>query len=102
MVVEKRAKRPQPRGQRAKTHSSELGLKSFTAAQDTFVGIELMPVIKKRQLVVAARDEGLTAAEQVSALAASSSHRLGLVAQNLRHSQPEPQLPAPPVDVASR
>ncbi len=38
--------------------------------QDTLVGIELMHIIKKRQVVVEEGDEGLTAAEQFSALAA--------------------------------
>jgi len=47
-----------------------LGFKSFEAAQDTLVGIELMHMIKKRQLVVEEGDEGLTAAEQFYALAA--------------------------------
>jgi putative transposase len=44
-----------------------LGFKSFEAAQDTLVGIELMHMIKKRQME---GDEGLTAAEQFYALAA--------------------------------
>jgi len=48
-----------------------LGCKSFVAAQDTLVGIELMHMIKKRQMVVEARDEGRTAAELCYALAAS-------------------------------
>ena len=47
-----------------------LGFKSFDAAQDTLVGIELMHMIKKRQLVVEEGDEGLTAAEQFYSLAA--------------------------------
>jgi len=47
-----------------------LGFKAFTAAQDTFVGIELMHMIKKRQMVVEAGDEGRTAAELFYALAA--------------------------------
>ena len=47
-----------------------LGFKSFAAAQDTLVGIELMHMIKKKQLMVEAGDEGLTAAEQFYALAA--------------------------------
>jgi putative transposase len=47
-----------------------LGFKSFEAAQDTLVGIELMHMIKKKQLIVGAGDEGLTAAEQFYALAA--------------------------------
>jgi putative transposase len=47
-----------------------LGLKSFAAAQCTLAGVELMHMIKKRQLVVEEGDEGLTAAEQFYALAA--------------------------------
>ena len=47
-----------------------LGFKSFDAAQGTLVGIELMHMIKKRQLVVEAGDEGLTAAELFYSLAA--------------------------------
>jgi putative transposase len=47
-----------------------LGFKSFEAAQDTLVGIELMHMIKQRQLVVEEGDEGLTAAELFYSLAA--------------------------------
>src|SRR2546430_12071806 len=47
-----------------------LGFKSFEAAQDTLVGIELMHMIKKWQLVVEEGDEGLTAAELFYSLAA--------------------------------
>jgi putative transposase len=47
-----------------------LGFKSFYAAQSTLVGIELMHMLKKKQLLVEAGDEGLTAAEQFYALAA--------------------------------
>src|SRR5215831_16140596 len=47
-----------------------LGFKSFEAAQDTLVGIELMHMIKKKQLMVEAGDEGLTAAELFYSLAA--------------------------------
>jgi transposase-like protein len=47
-----------------------LGFKSFEAAQDTLVGIELMHMIKKKQLRVGAGDEGLTAAELFYSLAA--------------------------------
>jgi putative transposase len=47
-----------------------LGFKAFTAAQSTLTGIELMHMIKKRQLVVQEGNEGLTAAEQFYALAA--------------------------------
>jgi putative transposase len=46
-----------------------LGFKSFDAAQETLTGIELMHMIKKKQLVVEAGDEDLTAAEQFYALA---------------------------------
>src|SRR5262245_18158025 len=47
-----------------------LGFKAFGAAQSTLVGIELMHMLKKRQLVVEEGDEGLTPAEQFYALAA--------------------------------
>jgi putative transposase len=49
---------------------SMLGFKSFEAAQDTLVGIELMHMIKKKQMVLEAGDEGLTAAELFYSLAA--------------------------------
>src|SRR5215467_1070432 len=41
-----------------------LGFKAFDAAQSTLVGVELMHMIKKKQLVGKTGDEGLTAAEQ--------------------------------------
>ena len=47
-----------------------LGFKSFEAAQDTLVGIELMHMLKKRQMVVEAGEESLTAAELFYSLAA--------------------------------
>jgi putative transposase len=47
-----------------------LGFKSFDAAQDTLVGSELMHMIKKRQMVVEAGEESLTAAELFYSLAA--------------------------------
>jgi putative transposase len=47
-----------------------LGFKSFDAAQCTLAGIELMPMLKKGQLVVEAGAEGLTLVEQFYALAA--------------------------------
>jgi putative transposase len=47
-----------------------LGFKSFDAAQDTLVGIELMHMIQKRQMVVEAGEESLTAAELFYSLAA--------------------------------
>ena len=50
---------------RAQVHNQ-----SFEAAQDTLVGIELMHMIKKRQLVVKEGDEGRTAAELFYSLAA--------------------------------
>jgi putative transposase len=49
---------------------SRLGFKSFTAAQDTLVGLALMHMSKKRQLRREAGDEGLTAAELFYSLAA--------------------------------
>jgi putative transposase len=47
-----------------------LGFKSFDAAQATLVGIELMHMLKKRQLMVEEGNEDLTAAEQFYTLAA--------------------------------
>ena len=47
-----------------------LGFKSFNAAQDTLIGIELMHMIKKRQMMVEAGNEGLSIAEQFYSLAA--------------------------------
>ena len=47
-----------------------LGFKAFDAAQATLVGIELMHMLKKRQLVVEAGAESRTAAEQFYRLAA--------------------------------
>ena len=47
-----------------------LGFKAFAAAQCTLAGVELMHMIKKRQMVVEAGDEGLTAAELFYSLAA--------------------------------
>jgi putative transposase len=46
-----------------------LGFKSFAAAQGTLIGIELMHMIRKRQLEGGA-EQGLTAAEQFYSLAA--------------------------------
>ena len=47
-----------------------LGFKSFEAAQATLVGIELMHMLKKSQLVIADGVEGLTPIEQFYLLAA--------------------------------
>ena len=47
-----------------------LGFKSFDAAQETLAGIELMHMIKKKQMMVEAGAEGLTAAELFYSLAA--------------------------------
>jgi transposase-like protein len=47
-----------------------LEFKAFEAAQATLVGIELMHMIKKKQLLIAEGTEGRTAAEQFYALAA--------------------------------
>jgi putative transposase len=57
------------RGVKRVTHAI-LGFKSFDAAQATLAGIELMHMIKKRQVAVEAGDEGLTTAEQFYSLAA--------------------------------
>jgi hypothetical protein len=51
-----------------------MGIKSFDAARDTMVGIELLHMIKKRQMVEAG-EESHTAAEVFYALAASSPYR---------------------------
>jgi putative transposase len=47
-----------------------LGFKAFEAAQNTLIGIELMHMIKQRQMAVEAGKESRTAAEPFSALAA--------------------------------
>jgi putative transposase len=47
-----------------------LGFKAFGAAQGTLAGIELMPMIRKKQMELEVGEEGLTAAEQFYALAA--------------------------------
>src|SRR5256886_6317391 len=44
--------------------------KNFDAAQVTLVGIELMHMIKKKQLIVKSGDAGRTAVEQIYPLAA--------------------------------
>jgi transposase-like protein len=46
------------------------GFKAFDAAQGTLVGIELRHRIRKKQMGLEARDEGLTAAELFYSLAA--------------------------------
>src|SRR5712691_2287803 len=47
-----------------------LGFKAFDAAQSTLTGIELMHMIKKKQMLVGVEDEDLTAAEKFYTLAA--------------------------------
>jgi putative transposase len=47
-----------------------LGFKSFATAHATPVGIELMHMLKKRELMIEEEGEGLTAAEQFYSLAA--------------------------------
>jgi putative transposase len=47
-----------------------VGCKAFEATQATRTGIELTHMIKKKQMVIEARDEGLTAAELFDSLAA--------------------------------
>jgi putative transposase len=56
------------RGVKRVTHPT-LGFKSFEAAQQTIVGIELMHILRKGQMVDGV-GQGLTAAEQFYALAA--------------------------------
>jgi putative transposase len=46
-----------------------LGFKAFDAAQNTLTGIELMRMIKKKQMGLQEGEEGLSAAEQFYALA---------------------------------
>ncbi len=46
-----------------------LGFKALNAAQNTLTGIELMPMITKKQMCSTASEEGLTAAQQFYALA---------------------------------
>ncbi len=46
-----------------------LGFKSFDAAQSTLAGIELMHMIKKKQMRLEEEEQGLSAAEQFYALA---------------------------------
>ena len=47
-----------------------LGFKAFDAAQGTLAGVELMPMLKKQQMVLEPGEEGLSAAEQFDSLAA--------------------------------
>ncbi len=54
-----------------------LGFTSFDAAPDTLVGIELRHMLKKKQMVVEAGEERLTAAQLFYSLAASFPHRRG-------------------------
>ncbi len=46
-----------------------LGFKSFEAAQNTLTGIELMRMIKKKQMELEEEEQGLSAAEQFYSLA---------------------------------
>jgi hypothetical protein len=63
------------------------GCTSVAAAQDTRTGSALRPMRKPQQLVVAAGDEGLTAAALFSSLAASSPHRLGQLPSTRLHTK---------------
>jgi putative transposase len=47
-----------------------LGFKAFAAAQGTLAGVELMHMLKKKQMLLEAGAEGLSAAEQFYSLAA--------------------------------
>jgi transposase-like protein len=64
-----------------------LGCKSFDAAQATLVDIALMPMMKKRPLIVEAVEEGLTAAALFSSLAASASGRRGQLTSSRLHTK---------------
>jgi putative transposase len=64
-----------------------LGFTSFAAAHATRVGIERMPMRKKRQLVAEEGSEGLTAAEPFSARAASSPHQQGQLPSHRLHTK---------------
>src|SRR5262245_41441822 len=55
---------------RARVTRPMVGFKAFEATQATRTGIERMHMIKKKQMVIEARDEGFTAAELFSSLAA--------------------------------
>jgi transposase-like protein len=46
-----------------------LGFKSFETAQCTLAGVELMHMLKKKQLTVTEKEKGLTMAEQFYPLA---------------------------------
>ncbi len=46
-----------------------MGFKSFDAAQNTLTGIELMRMIKKKQMELEEGEEGLSSAEQFYSLA---------------------------------
>ena len=54
-----------------------MGFKAFDAAQGTLTGVELLHMIKTRQMRGEAGDEGLTAAALFYSLAAKSLHRQG-------------------------
>ena len=47
-----------------------LGFKAFDAAQGTLAGVELMHMIKKKQMILEEGEEGLSAAAQFYSLAA--------------------------------
>ena len=64
-----------------------LGLKSFDAAQSTLAGVALMRMLKKRQRMAEAGDEGLTAFEQFYALAKSSPSTEELLTSKRLHTK---------------
>ena len=63
------------------------GFKTFEAAQCTLAGVELMHMLKKKQRLVEAGDEGLTAAEQFYALVSSPPHRAGRLTPKRLHTK---------------
>ena len=64
-----------------------LGFKSFEAGQATLVGIEIMHMLKKRQMMREAGDESRTAADRFYSLAARSAGRLGQRTSNHLHTK---------------
>ena len=64
-----------------------LGCKSVEAGQATLVGLALMHMLKKRQMMREAGDESRTAADRFYSLAARSAGRLGQRTSNHLHTK---------------
>jgi transposase-like protein len=63
------------------------GFKTFEVAQCTLAGVELMHMLKKKQRLVEAGDEGLAAAEQFYALVSSPPHQAGRLTPKRLHTK---------------